>query len=347
MTVGMKRSMTRENDFSQSKRSRNGTTSYDDALAEGKYELRVLIPSKSAGAVIGKGGSFIKDIRSKFDANVTVPDKQTPERVLTITCGQDNIVECFAEIYNKLAEDRGEDEVRMLIHDSHAGAVIGRGGSKIKELREQTKAQLKVFKECCPNSTDRLLVINVQQEHMPDAIKEIINFLKEIPVKGTSRQYDSSNYDPDLNYGGHIDKNYKFTGGGRNGNRNMAPFDSYRSGPPPQYGGSLMGGGGYGGGVGRGGILPPLGYMQDNISTTQVTIPNDLGGIIIGKGGERINQIRDDSGAKIEIGTSPTGLDERIITITGVPHQIQMAEYLLQQSVRTSEAGRRYLREQR
>ena len=65
MTVGMKRSMTRENDFSQSKRSRNGTTSYDDALAEGKYELRVLIPSKSAGAVIGKGGSFIKDIRSK------------------------------------------------------------------------------------------------------------------------------------------------------------------------------------------------------------------------------------------------------------------------------------------
>ena len=31
-----------------------------------------------------------------------------------------------------------------------------------------------------------------------------------------------------------------------------------------------MGGGGYGGGVGRGGILPPLGYMQDNISTTQV-----------------------------------------------------------------------------
>lgn len=58
--------------------------------------------------------------------------------------------------------------------------MIGRGGSKIKELREQTKAQLKVFKECCPNSTDRLLVINVQQEHMPDAIKEIINFLKEV-----------------------------------------------------------------------------------------------------------------------------------------------------------------------
>jgi ribosomal protein S3 len=38
---------------------------YEEALAEGKYELRILIPSKSAGAVIGKGGAFIKDIRQK------------------------------------------------------------------------------------------------------------------------------------------------------------------------------------------------------------------------------------------------------------------------------------------
>lgn len=38
---------------------------YNDALAAGKYELRLLIPTKSAGAVIGKGGEQIKSLRAK------------------------------------------------------------------------------------------------------------------------------------------------------------------------------------------------------------------------------------------------------------------------------------------
>lgn len=39
--------MKSENDFGQNKRSRSSNMSgYDEALAGGKYELRVLIPSK-------------------------------------------------------------------------------------------------------------------------------------------------------------------------------------------------------------------------------------------------------------------------------------------------------------
>lgn len=39
--------------------------SYAEALANGKFELRLLIPTKTAGAVIGKGGENIKAIREK------------------------------------------------------------------------------------------------------------------------------------------------------------------------------------------------------------------------------------------------------------------------------------------
>ena len=133
----------------------------------------------------------------------------------------------------------------MLIHQSHAGAVIGRGGAKIKELREQTNSHLKVFQECCPNSSDRLLMITCdQQERMPEIVKDIIAYLKEVvfvlklnclriyccdniimkfalllqvPIKGSQRQYDSANYDPHLNYGGYADKSSNFTGGGGRG----------------------------------------------------------------------------------------------------------------------------------
>jgi heterogeneous nuclear ribonucleoprotein K len=55
-----------------------------------------------------------------------------------------------------LKNKRDEFEVKLLIHSSMAGAIIGRGGEKIKELREQTSANLKVFSEPAPMSTDRV-----------------------------------------------------------------------------------------------------------------------------------------------------------------------------------------------
>jgi heterogeneous nuclear ribonucleoprotein K len=55
-----------------------------------------------------------------------------------------------------LKNKKEEFEIRILIHQSMAGAIIGRKGEKIKELREQTGANLKVFSECAPMSTDRV-----------------------------------------------------------------------------------------------------------------------------------------------------------------------------------------------
>lgn len=55
-----------------------------------------------------------------------------------------------------------------------------------------------------------------------------------------------------------------------------------------------------------------------------------LAGAIIGKGGARIRQIRQESGAGITIDEPAQGSNDRIITITGTQDQIQNAQYLLQ-----------------
>ncbi len=55
-----------------------------------------------------------------------------------------------------------------------------------------------------------------------------------------------------------------------------------------------------------------------------------LAGAIIGKGGSRIRQIRQESGAGITIDEAAQGSNDRIITITGTQDQIQNAQYLLQ-----------------
>jgi len=341
------------------KRYREAGGGYDEALAAGKFELRLLIPTKAAGAVIGKGGEYIKAVREKFDASITVKDRATTERVLVITCNKDTIHECFSEVLHKLAEEQRKEEVdiRVLVHQSHAGAIIGRGGTKIKELKEQTGCVIRVYKDCAPNSNDRVMSVIGTQDKIPGAVRILVDFMVEVPVKGPWKCYDASNYDPRmLDYGGYVsDRNVSGAGGGYMGAPRVSGGPPI---PPPPYGdpyrGGATGGGPPGGSFGSRGYeggRPPMGggFMGEQVTTnqsTQVTIPNELGGTIIGKGGERINRIRQESGARIDVGAA-YGNDERIITITGTPHQIQMAQYLLQQSVRTSEAGRRYLRDHR
>lgn len=48
-----------------SKRQRSDP--FNDALSQGKFELRLLIPTKVAGALIGKGGENIKSLRDKVN----------------------------------------------------------------------------------------------------------------------------------------------------------------------------------------------------------------------------------------------------------------------------------------
>lgn len=66
---------------------------------------------------------------------------------------------------NNELQDQGRDEVdvRVMVHQSHAGAIIGKQGSKIKELRELMQSQIKVFQEAAPQSTDRVVLISTQQ----------------------------------------------------------------------------------------------------------------------------------------------------------------------------------------
>ncbi|KAK7085292.1 hypothetical protein SK128_012970 [Halocaridina rubra] len=73
------------------------------------------------------------------------------ERVLTIGGSEEVVLKVLAEVLECLDEVSGvflppdgeaqqkgntETDARILVHQSQAGCVIGKGGSKIKELRE-------------------------------------------------------------------------------------------------------------------------------------------------------------------------------------------------------------------
>ncbi|XP_041042897.1 heterogeneous nuclear ribonucleoprotein K isoform X4 [Cetorhinus maximus] len=368
-------------------------------------ELRLLLQSKNAGAVIGKGGKNIKSLRTDYNASVSVPDSSGPERILSINADIETIGDILSKIIPTLEEYqhyKGKDfdcELRMLVHQSQAGSIIGVKGVKIKELRESTQTTIKLFQECCPHSTDRVVLLGGKPDRVVECIKIILGLLAESPVKGRAQPYDPNFYDETYDYGGFTmmfdDRGRRpvpFQMRGRGGphppspgyerrgpmgisgrGRPMPPprRDAYddmspptRRGPPPLP---------RAGRGGRGRILPPpppprgdrtlygrnrmndrydgmgasgygsrggYGDLGGPIITTQVTIPKDLAGSIIGKGGQRIKQIRHESGASIKIDEPLEGSEDRIITITGTQDQIQNAQYLLQNSAATAAALR-------
>ena len=401
-----------------------------------RVELRFLLASKNAGAIIGKGGSNIKRLRSDYKASVTVPDSTSPERVLTIGAEIATALDCILDIIPKLEDyknykdDDFDCELRMLVHQSQAGCIIGRAGFKIKELREKTGAQIKVYSQCCPESTERVVAVGGKPKIVVDCIDTIHELLKSAPPKGPNQPYDPMFWDEFMvgDYGGYTaaeggrgkggprgappgrgmmggrggrgggmgggmrgggmgggnrggNRGSGMRGGNMSGNRGsgmgmgggggmggnmgggMGGMGMGMGGGGGMGGGNMGGGGGMGSGGGYGGDSYSDNYgggyddgydggygggmnqnfAQDNTgdmgqmfgdNSQQVTIPKDLAGAIIGKGGSRIQEIRRQSQAQIVIDEPLMGSNDRIITITGTPEQIQNAQYLLQMSAR-------------
>ncbi|KAK6312874.1 heterogeneous nuclear ribonucleoprotein K isoform X1 [Coregonus clupeaformis] len=428
-----------QEDTSFSNTETNGKRPAEDADEEQSYkrsrntedmvELRILLQSKNAGAVIGKGGKNIKSLRTDFNASVSVPDSSGPERILSIGAEIETVGEILLKIIPTLEEYQqynGMDfdcELRLLIHQSLAGSIIGVKGAKIKELRENTQTNIKLFQECCPQSTDRVVLVSGKSERVVECIKIMLDLIAEAPIKGRTQPYDPNFYDETYDYGGFTmmfeERGGGGAGGGRRpmggfhmrGGRGGGGFDrmpsgrggrggpmpparreyeemSPRRGPPPPHpgrggrGGSRgrnlplappqrgggddhysydsyrgsaddrqnsdrrgrpgdrygdnMGGGGYDNSSSwnsyQSGGRGSYNDMGGPVITTQVTIPKDLAGSIIGKGGQRIKQIRHESGASIKIDEPLEGSEDRIITISGTQDQIQNAQYLLQNS---------------
>jgi len=89
-----------------------------------------------------------------------------------------------------------------------------------------------------------------------------------------------------------------------------------------------------GGGGGRG---------ANTHQTHEMTVPNEIIGCVIGKGGSKIAEIRQISGAMIRISNcedrdAPANLD-RTITISGNCESVALAQYLINMSIELHKAN--------
>lgn len=74
--------------------------------------------------------------------------------------------------------------LRLIVPASQCGSLIGKGGSKIKEIREVTGASIQVASEMLPNSTERAVTISGTGEAITQCIYHICTVMLEVSIEG-------------------------------------------------------------------------------------------------------------------------------------------------------------------
>uniref|UniRef100_A0A2K5PE38 Poly(rC) binding protein 2 n=4 Tax=Mammalia TaxID=40674 RepID=A0A2K5PE38_CEBIM len=306
--------------------------------------IRLLMHGKEVGSIIGKKGESVKKMREESGARINISEGNCPERIITLAGPTNAIFKAFAMIIDKLEEDisssmtnstaasRPPVTLRLVVPASQCGSLIGKGGCKIKEIRESTGAQVQVAGDMLPNSTERAITIAGIPQSIIECVKQIcvvmLETLSQSPPKGVTIPYrPKPSSSPVIFAGGQaytIQGQYAIPQPDLTKLHQLAMQQSHF---PMTHGNT--------GFSGIESSSPEVkGYwagLDASAQTTshELTIPNDLIGCIIGRQGAKINEIRQMSGAQIKIANPVEGSTDRQVTITGSAASISLAQYLI------------------
>ncbi len=218
------------------------------------------------------------------------------------------------------------------------GTIIGRQGLKIKHIQDVSGVRMVAQKETLPQSTERI----VEVQGTPDGIQKAIWEIGKCLVDDWQRGTGTVLYNPVVRAeagrsgslpGGPLlggapppytsSRSYNRTGNGADFSDNTGSYNRRSNSDAANRG-------------------PPTTTEDgEEIQTQNISIPSDMVGCIIGRGGSKISEIRKTSGARISIAKAPhdeTG--ERMFTIMGSAGANEKALYLLYENLEAEKMRR-------
>ncbi|CAG5111304.1 Oidioi.mRNA.OKI2018_I69.chr2.g5625.t1.cds [Oikopleura dioica] len=268
-----------------------------------KVVSRVLIPAKTAGSVIGIGGSTIKQLREEYGCSVMIPDSNSPERILTIRTqnyhlGGKVIGRCAEQLDEFL---RKNIPIRLMVSEIALSVLPDDLESYCKS---EWNADIRIMPMNCPFSTDRLIIIGGSPNAKGSSSGYILDTIHESNV-------DESNakpYNPDRwnnsEYGG-------FGGSYMNDNllRDQRVRDNQQQSSKPVQ------------------ISAPQPvrdkFGRDQVWIKKFTLPSKYFIYIVGNAGARIEEIRKGTNTLIKYGPEQDG--QRLIQTEIKPKMTETA----------------------
>ena len=209
------------------------------------------------------------------------------------------------------------------------GTIIGRQGLKIKHIQDVSGVRMVAQKEMLPQSTERIVEVQGTPEGIQKASWEIGKCLIDDWQRGTGTVLYNPAVRAEVGRNGPLaspgagasyagNRSYNRTGNGTDFSDNTGNTYNRRSNSE----------------VANRGPPPTTTEDGEEIQTQNISIPSDMVGCIIGRGGSKISEIRKSSGARISIAKAPhdeTG--ERMFTIMGSRDANEKALYLLYENL--------------
>ncbi|CAI4037462.1 hypothetical protein SMKI_02G3380 [Saccharomyces mikatae IFO 1815] len=330
--------------------------------------LRMLCLVKHASLIVGHKGATISRIKSETSARINVSNniRGVPERIIYVRGTCDDVAKAYGMIVRALLEEHGNEEdgedievsINLLIPHYLMGCIIGKRGSRLREIEDLSAAKLFASPNQLLLSNDRILTIN----GVPDAIhiatfyvgQTLLNFQLESPQKKAKRsifyqptQFNSVLISHSQSNAIPHERNHQYHPNDKllsyRPSKKLPVSSTFLSMAPPQYttasvanattfqpnfvipNVTIL----------DGPIINPghSNHLFMNLVQQDIYINENYVGNVIGKDGKHINSVKESTGCSIIIQNPVEGFLERKLTIRGTFMASQAAIMLISNKI--------------
>ena len=168
-----------------------------------RVALKFLVSNNLAGALIGKGGSSVSALQNETGARIKIALSSdlfpgTQERVVLITGAESAVIYASSLIVERAFEVEinrpdGTISIKILVPAPACGLLIGKAGSHIKILSEQSGAKVRLNpKQEATYTVERVMIITGASEDCSKCISLVIAKLLEDATVGTYQNMTTS-----------------------------------------------------------------------------------------------------------------------------------------------------------
>ncbi|KAK4884682.1 hypothetical protein RN001_000953 [Aquatica leii] len=323
--------------MSQNNFSGPGMNNSNSNLGGSRNFVEIMVPGPKVGLIIGKGGETIKQLQEKSGAKMVVIQdgpNQEVEKPLRISGDPSKVEYAKQLVYDLIAEkemqaynrrggggggsggsgvsnnnrnqedrqqynDYGNNEVEVLVPRAAVGVVIGKGGDMIKKIQAETGARVQFQQAKEEGPGERRCYLSGRPQNVDQARQRI-----EELIDSVCRREDGGG-----NRGGRGRDRFD-NRGNRGGNQEFSGWNDERRPQQQQQ--------------------QP---QQQQPQEVTFVVPSSKCGVIIGRGGETIKQINQQSGAHCELDRRSQSQQDKTFIIRGEPDQIETAKRIISEKV--------------
>jgi RNA-binding protein Nova len=186
----------------------SGPASKRAHMSDAEVQIKILIPAAAVGALIGKGGEAMRNLKNDSGCRVQMSKNQevyhgTNERICLVKGKVNSCSMVIQAIIDKIKEkadsssskatdfdlngfDRAK-QMKLVVPNTSAGMVIGKSGASIKEIRESTGATIQVYpkagSEEAKVSPERVITVGAETNQiLVDAVLKVLEKVAADPL---------------------------------------------------------------------------------------------------------------------------------------------------------------------